>query len=117
MTQQVYAQAVLLKNTEHELSFKYPKWNNNNAPVTATYKYERDKEGKMAYTKNDNVQEYPPDHPLFYYESCLFIVYDDEGVFGSGGLFKDPSIIKLVGFKAAVKELGYDKKWSKYYPK
>jgi hypothetical protein len=101
--QVVFSRPLILHNTEHVLSFVFPVWINDNIPAIATYKYEENEDGTWSFGKHDAVKDFMS------YSTCESLVFDDEGVFRSAGLFRDPNIIKLTGFAEAVKALGFDR--------
>lgn len=99
------SEPVIRRNEEYVLEFDYPKWADGNKLHTIKYEYGR-LNGKATVRITEGGKT------VRSYNSVGTAVYEDEGTFGSAGLFNPGMAILLKGFVAAAEHHHYYEKWS-----
>ena len=102
----------IIVNEKYHLSFMMLNWDTGKISQV-TYKLGRNGI-KIGYTKTPKNWVYGYGTRDSAAEMTATLVYEDEGTFGSGGLFHNDvyTTIKLKGFKKAVKSNNYNDKWT-----
>ena len=100
-------------NDKYTLSFTYPDWCAGHN-VRVTYTVGRLSDGNVGYVRSPNAPGFDYGARKTAKEMTDRLVYEDEGTFGSAGLFHNGNYksIKLVGFHKAVEKYSYQEKWN-----